>query len=442
MDLTKGNITKVLLKFAIPIIILQVLNQAYSLIDSVIVSRFAGGNEYAILSNTSTLTLLGYCLVQGGAIASNVVFAKLFGSKDYDDLSSASKTFNITILIYGGIIALLYCLFARQLLELIQIPDYLLDKAIASLIVYALNFIPVGVIVINESILTGFGDSKSPMWYSIIFQLMNLVLDYIVVAILNMGLFGAALASLLASICSAIAMFIKGNKIIKSCSNNVGKFSKNWLTHSIKLAIPSTISQSVSSFGSFALQIIVNSYGIEIINGYSIGLTLNNLVICPILGLTIAYESFAGQNIGAKQVDRLNEGFKKLILYGLGLDILATILSYLLRNPLTSLFIADNTLESYSFTITCFMIMCGNYFALYLRSCFDSYFKSYQKMGYLAFIAMFTLAIRIVLSFALTKKLGPSFLAWACVISNTIGFILYIPIYLINKNKLELSIKS
>lgn len=79
MNLTNGNINKILLKFSLPLIVLQLLNQLYTLIDSIIVSRFSGGNEFAILSNISALTMLGYCLVQGGAIVSNVVFAKMFG---------------------------------------------------------------------------------------------------------------------------------------------------------------------------------------------------------------------------------------------------------------------------------------------------------------------------------------------------------------------------
>lgn len=436
MDLTKGNVTKVLLKFAIPIIILQLLNQAYSLIDSVIVSRFAGGNEFAILSNISSLTMLGYCLVQGGAIASNVVFARLFGSKDYKDLKSASKTFNIVILIYGTIIALLYCLFSKQLLELIQIPDYLLDKAINVLIVYALNFIPVGLIVVNEAILTGAGDSKTPMYLSIIFQLMNLILDYIVVAKLNMGTFGAALASLLASILSALFMYIKGNKIIKSLTLEKGKFSIDWFKHSISLAIPSTISQTVASIGTFILQVIVNGYGVEIINGYNVGFTLNNVVWCPVIGISLAFESFGSQNLGAKKLDRYKDGFKKTIIYGLLGSVLVTIITVLFKDALVSLYISDNTLESYKYSITCFLILISNYYFLYMRYCFDSFFKTFQKMNYLAINATITLGLRILLSFILTPKYGPNFLPIACVISNIIGFIIYLPFYILNKNKL------
>lgn len=177
MDLTVGDIKKVLIKFAIPIIILQILNQAYMLIDSIIVSRFAGGNEFAILSNISTLTMLGYCLIQGGAIASNVIFANLFGSNSYKEIISAKKTFNIVNFIYSVIIFLLYSLFAKELLNLINIPNYLLEQAIIVLIVYALNFIPTSLIMVNQGVLTGSGDSKTPMVLCIIFQILNLILD-------------------------------------------------------------------------------------------------------------------------------------------------------------------------------------------------------------------------------------------------------------------------
>ena len=88
MDLCKGKVSTTLFKFALPIIALQILNQAYSLVDSIIVSRYAGGNDFAILSNISTLTMLGYCLVQGGAAVNNVIFANLFGAKKYNDITN------------------------------------------------------------------------------------------------------------------------------------------------------------------------------------------------------------------------------------------------------------------------------------------------------------------------------------------------------------------
>ena len=431
MDLTQGNIKKTLFKFAIPIIIIQVLNQLYSLTDSIIVSRFAGGNEFAILSNISTLTMLGYCLVQGGAIATNVIFANLFGSNSHKEIASAKRTFNIIILIYGTIIALLYTIFSKQLLELINIPSNLLNKAISVLIIYALNFIPVGVIVVNQGILNGYGDSKTPMRLSLIFQFLNLVLDYIVVAILPYGVIGAALASLLSSTLSAIAMYYKSSNLIKDYKQ-YAKFSKDWLTKAIKLAIPSTISQSVASFGSFVLQIIVNNYGIQIINGYSVGCTLNNFILCPILGLCSAYESFGGQNLGANKNERVSQGFKLTLGYGLLFCVITSILSLLLNNLFISLYISDKTLESYSFASNFFNCMCLNYFALFIKNSFDSYYKAHQKMTLLATISAITLATRVILSFALTNSLGPIFLAWACVISNVVGILIYL---IVNKRK-------
>ena len=433
MDLCKGKVSTTLFRFALPIIALQILNQAYSLVDSIIVSRYAGGNDFAILSNISTLTLLGYCLVQGGAAVNNVIFANLFGAKKYDDISDAKKTFNITILVYTIFIAILYSIFSKQLLELIQMPDYLIDEAILVLIVYALNFIPVGIIVVNEGVMTGYGDSKSPMYLSIIFQFLNLVLDYIVVAKLNYGVLGAALASLFASFLSAIFMFYRGHVIVKNLSNNKASFSFVWLKNSLKLAIPSSISQSVSSLGSFIMQALVNGYGVAIINAYNVAFTLNNVIICPFLGLTQAYESFGASNIGANKKDRVNLGFKNIVVYGLLLNILASLLTYLLKDVLVGLYITDKSSDVYLYAISLFIALVGNYFALYYKSCFDSYFKAYQKTLSIAIISSFTLLIRIILSFIYTPKYGPIFLPYACIISNILGILIYLPLYFKNK---------
>ena len=429
MDLCKGKVSTTLFKFALPIIALQILNQAYSLVDSIIVSRYAGGNDFAILSNISTLTMLGYCLVQGGAAVNNVIFANLFGAKKYNDISDAKKTFNITILIYTILITILYSIFSKQLLELIQIPNYLVNDAILVLIVYALNFIPVGIIVVNEAVMTGYGDSKSPMYLSIIFQFLNLVLDYIVVAKLNYGVLGAALASLFASSLSAIFMFYRGHIIVKNLSNNKASFSFTWFKQSLKLAIPSTISQSVSSLGSFIMQTLVNGYGVAIINAYNVAFTLNNVIICPFLGLTQAYESFGASNIGADNSDRVKLGFKNIIVYGLFLNVLASLLTYLLKDFLVGLYITDKADETYLYAISLFIALISNYFALYYKSCFDSYFKAYQKTLSIAIISSITLLVRIILSFIFTPKYGPIFLPYACIISNVLGILIYLPLY-------------
>ncbi len=425
MDLTVGDIKKVLIKFAIPIIILQILNQAYMLIDSIIVSRYAGGNQFAILSNISTLTTLGYCLIQGGAIASNVIFAKLFGSNDYKEIMSAKKTFNIINLIYSIIIFLLYSLFAKQLLNLINIPSHLLNKSIIVLIVYALNFIPTSLIMVNQGILTGSGDSKTPMILCIVFQILNLILDYIAIAIYGYGVLGAAVASLIAAILSAIFTYLKATSIVKDYYYKAS-FSINWLKKAVKLAIPSIISQSVLSLGSFILQIIVNGYGVEIINGYNVGLSLNNVVIMPIIALCTAYESFGGQNLGANKLDRVKKGYQTLLKIGLALCLIAMVITYLLKDFCVSLYITDKTLTSYTYAKQLFLILSINYFILFIKSSFDSYYKAHQKMTYLAVISSICLATRIILCFALTNKIGPVFLAYACIISNLLGVLIYI----------------
>lgn len=149
-----------------------------------------------------------------------------------------------------------------------------MNDSIIVLIVYALNFIPVGIVTVNQGILNGYGDSKTPMILCIIFQVLNLILDYIVVAIFDKGVLGAALASLISVLLSAVFMYYKANKLINSYKLKA-HFSFDYLKSGITMMIPSTISQSVYSFGSFFLQILVNGYGVEIINGYNVAFTLN-----------------------------------------------------------------------------------------------------------------------------------------------------------------------
>ena len=201
-----------------------------------------------------------------------------------------------------------------------------MNDSIIVLIVYALNFIPVGIVTVNQGILNGYGDSKTPMILCIIFQVLNLILDYIVVAIFDKGVLGAALASLISVLLSAVFMYYKANKLINSYKLKA-HFSFDYLKSGITMMIPSTISQSVYSFGSFFLQILVNGYGVEIINGYNVAFTLNNLLLCPLVGICNAYESFCAQNIGANKHDRVNAGFKSILFFGALICILSSLLT-------------------------------------------------------------------------------------------------------------------
>lgn len=428
MDLTSGDLKKVLWKFSLPLIVLQLLNQLYAVVDSIIVSHFAGSNDFAILSNISTLTMLGYCLVQGGAIVSNVIFAKMFGEDNRQGLSDAKKTFNYIFFFYSLIITFLYCLLARQLLELIHIPYNLLNDAVLVLIIYALNFIPTGVNIVNQGILNGSGDSKTPMFICIIFQLLNLILDYIVVSKMQMGVLGAALASLIAASLSAFCMYYKANKLI-SLFNIKAYFNLTYLRKGIKMMIPSTLSQSVYSFGSFFLQIIVNNYGIQIINGYNVAFTLNNFLLCPLLGICNSYESFCGQNIGALKDKRVKDGFKFTLFYGTVIALISSLLTFIFNSGFISLYIKDKSLLSYTYASKAFKILVLNYFMIFYKNCFDAYYKGHQKMFCLAFVSIIILIIRILLSYLFTKTIGPLFLIWACIISNIIGVLIYLFVY-------------
>lgn len=428
MNLTKGNVKTVLLKFALPLMIVQLLNEVYTLIDSIIVARFSSGNEFAILSNISILTMLGYCLVQGGSIVSNVVFAKMFGEDNKQGIADAKKTFNIVFFIYSTIIALLYCVFSKQLLELIHIPSYLIKDSILVLIVYALNFIPVAIVTVNQGILNGYGDSKTPMLSCIFFQIVNLILDYIAVAIMNKGVLGAAYASLVSVILSACFMHYKASKLVSNF-NLQTHFSFDFVRKSLKMVIPSTISRSVYSFGSFFLQVLVNGYGVEIINGYNVAYTLFNFLLCPLLGTCNAYESFCAQNLGANEAERVTTGFKITLQFGTLFASIITLLTFIFSKQLVSLYIKDPLLESYTYANKAFLYLVLNYYFVFFVNCFDAYFKGHQKMKYLAYVSSIILFTRIVLSYAFSPSVGPIFLPVASVISYFIGVIIYLFVF-------------
>lgn len=154
------------------------------------------------------------------------------------------------------------------------------------------------------------GDSKTPMITCICTQCLNILLDLVAIIILDLGVIGAACASIFSLFVSMIWNYVEVQKKINQLSESKGRYDQELFITYIRLTIPSVLQQSVMSIGSLFLQRLVNIQGIEAINGYTVACNLNNFLIIPVIAYTSAYETFASQNIGSQNENRVKEGLK------------------------------------------------------------------------------------------------------------------------------------
>lgn len=418
MDLTQGNVSKQLVKFSLPIIIMQVLNQAYAIADSVIVSRFAGERELSIVSATMAVLAVGYCLVNGAGSACHILVGNQFGQRNYDKIKSTIKTVTYLGAVFSAIMAAVYIVGGPYFFRMVELPQKLMDDCVTLLRVYALSFIVQVICMIQSSVLNGIGDSRTPMFIGICTQILNIVLDIIVVAGMNGGAMGAAFASIF-SLCVSVVWtyFVMRKKLLK-LSGDKGEFDKKILWQYVKLTVPSLLQQSVMSVGSLFLQRLVNVQGINAINGYTVACNINSFFIIPIISYTMAYETFASQNLGAKDEARARQGFRSMLLQCGAVCIALSVGTILFAKMLIGLYLSDSSSYSFQFAYQYIMILIPNFFALLLKYGVDSIFKARMKIYLFTISSLISLVVRIGFSYAVVGSGGLLALAVATVVGN------------------------
>lgn len=420
MDLTKGNIRKNIITFALPIIIMNIINQLYSIVDSVIIARFASERSLAVMSSTISILLIGYCLINGASSAIHILIGNKFGEKNYEEIHNIMKTTYNVGFIFSLLLVIIYVLFGKHIFQFINLPLELLNDCLILLYIYAFSFIIQMFVNMQSSILSGIGDSKNPMMISITTQIINIILDIIVVAVFKWDVFGAAIASTFALIISMIwTQFIINKTLLKHTSTR-GKYKTIIFKEYLKLAIPSMLQQSIMSIGGLFIQYLINNNGIEAINGYTVATNINSLLIIPIVSFTIAFETFAAQNIGANQHSQVKEGYTFTIQYGWILCIFLSITTFLLSKLCISLYL-DIDSASFIFANHFLLLLIPNYFCLLYKQTIDGLFKANMKVYLFTISSFISLFFRIMFSFIFANHFGLISLAYATTLGTLIA---------------------
>lgn len=429
MDLTEGKISKKLIRFTIPVIVLQFLNQAYTLTDNIVVARFVGEESLSVLSTVNSCLLVAYCLMQGFSSATSILAANLFGSHSYARLRSMLRTILISVAAISTAIFLIYGIFAMPIFRLLSVPETIQEQCHSLIWVYALTLPPTYLCSICTSALNGMGDSKTPMFISTGSQILNIVLDILAVAVWNFGVMGAAVASLF-SVCVAMvltAFFLRKTLHALPAETENGcadSQEKGAFCQYMNLAIPSILQQSILSIGTLLLQRLVNTAGVDYINGYTVATTLNSLLLLPIVSCCIGYETFAAQNLGAKKKDRVRSGFFGILASGLLVCVVLSLATWVFSKPLVGLYLTDPASTSFAFARLFFLLLIPNYFLTLFKNSMDGIFKAKQKVYLFTISSLAAFGIRIVLGYALAPVWGLSALAYATAIGNFCAVIL------------------
>lgn len=423
-DLTHGTVWKVILRFALPLLIGNILQQLYNLTDSVIVGQFLGKEALAAVSASFFIYYFIISLVIGIGSGTSVVVSQFFGAKQYEKVQRAFSSFFIFMLIAGVMLSIGGILFAESIFRLTNTPDEVIPDAVTYFRIYiggTFLFVTFNSII---SILRGVGESVRPMIFILITTILNILLDLLFIIVFGWGIEGAARATVISQgigMCIALG-YVNNTHPLLSIKKQDMLFDGKLFKESLKIGLPTSVQQCAIALGLITLLGIVNSFGTDTLTAYGAAGKIDTLITQAILTLSGALAAFCGQNIGANHLDRVRKGVRFTLGVSLFFGLFTFGIVYVWGEKLMRAFTSDPNViqigKEYLLIVGGFFVVHGalNVFNGALRGAGDTFFTMMSSLVCLWLI-------RIPLAYQLSKWLGRTGIWWGIGISIGIGLI-------------------
>lgn len=380
VNLTEGIIWKQLLFFFFPIVVGTFFQQLYNTVDTIIVGQYLGTHALAAVGSTGNLSNLIINIFVGLSSGASVVIARYYGAKDLRTVEDTIHTSLLLAFICGIFMMLFGLFFSRPCLSLIGVPQDILSDASLYMTIFFLSMIPGCIYNIGAGILRALGDSKTPLYYLIICSFVNVIFDFILIAIIPLGIAGAAIATTLAQCICAILVIIKLSKE-KTIFNFQFKklhLHRRILGKIVKIGIPAAIQSNMYAFSNIIVQSYINAFGTNIIAAWSVFGKIDALYWMVSGAFGLAITTFVGQNYGARLYKRVKKGVITAAVMNLSVAVAFSIVMMCFGQYICHIFSSDEHLikecvnmirfmTPFYFTFVCVEIFTGT-----MRACGES----------------------------------------------------------------------
>lgn len=416
-----GAPQKALLLFALPMILGNLFQQFYNIIDSVIVGKFVGEAALASVGASYSITMIFIAVATGGGIGCSVIIAQYLGSRQLSAMKTAITTALISILGISVLMGIIGFLFSSSILQWLNVPGNVFSDAFSYLRIYFCGLPFLFMYNVLASIFNALGDSRTPLALLIFSSVLNVILDLIFVIGFNMGVPGVAYATLLAQGMSAVISFLLLAHKVKGFDTPKGipLYSPKTLLSMVRIAIPSIIQQSIVSVGMLLVQSVVNGFGSSVLAGYTAASRIDSISIMPMIAVGNAMSTFTAQNVGAGKTERIKEGYRACFLIIVTIAAITFVILRLFGTGFIGGFLGEGdsrtafeTASSYIGFISFFYVFLG------LKATSDGLLRGAGDVFVFTFANLVNLTIRVFVSFALAGTIGVK-AAW---ISMPIGW--------------------
>ena len=437
-DLTKGNITKGLVLFALPMIAGNLLQQLYNIADTLIVGRALGRNALAAVGSAYTLMTFLTSVFLGLSMGAGALFSICLGKQDKPSLRSAvahalGLILGVTLLLNAAVY-----LFLDEILLFLQIPAELAADMRTYLLIIFAGLLATSVYNFFACLLRAVGNSVAPLWFLGISALLNIGLDLLFVLVFHWGIAGAAAATVFSQYVSGVGMlaytFLRCREFLPSRAEL--RFRREILRELLDLSMLTCAQQSAMNFGILLIQRLVDSFGPITMAAFAAAVKIDTFAYLPVQDFGNAFSTFVAQNFGAGRTERLRRGFRQALLLSAGFSVVLSALVCIFAHPLMHIFVQAGETEVLAAGVRYLRVEGAFYAGIGCLFLLYGFYRAVKRPGMSVVLTVISLGTRVALAYALAGTLGEVGIWAAIPIGWALADLTGIGYYLLRRTKL------
>lgn len=342
-DMTTGSPARHILTFALPLLLGNLFQQLYNMVDSVVVGNYVGKNALAAVGTCGSMSFLFFSLSSGLAIGIGIIVSQFYGAKDEQQVRNTIAN-SIYVLVTAALaVSVLGILLCPALLRLLQTPEHIMEDATLYLRTTCAGIIAIALYNGVAAVLRALGDSRTPLYFLILSSVVNVILDLVFVIYCDMGVFGVALATIISQAVSAVTCLLYAYHKVPyfRLTREELRPHKAIILKSFRLGIPMALQSSMIAISCMVLQGVVNSFGDTVMAAFTITSRVEQIIQQPFNSLGTAMTTYAGQNMGAGKPDRVRKGLRQATLMILAFCLLMVPIFFLLGPQIVRIFVKE-----------------------------------------------------------------------------------------------------
>jgi len=443
-DLTRGNPLKLIVSFMIPVLLGSLFQQFYNLVDLFIVGRFNGSDALAAVGATGSLMFFVIGWISGMTNGFAILIAQSYGANDEKLQKHYIYMSAILCAVMAIIFTVMLLLFNRNILRMMKTPENIIEDALAYITIIYAGLVATVLYNLLSGILRAVGDSKTPLYFLIVSSLLNIGLDLLFVGKYDMGVAGAAIATVISQGVSAVLCFLymRRKYTILTLHKEDRSFSARTAAKLLYMGIPMALQFSITAIGIMIVQSALNSLGSVYIAAYTTAVKVASIVTMPFNCMGVAMANYVGQNVGAGRMDRVRSGVNRTIILTLSISIVAAVIVLLFGRNMVSLFMSDVTEQTLEIANEYFYIVAWFYPCLSLIFIYRNTLQGLGDGFFPMVGGIFELIARGAVIFLLAGNLKFADICLADPVAWISALIPIVPVYYYRMNKIKKSLCS